>query len=135
VIDTEDINGAKCEGSLVVIKSDGTKEVFKDDEKSVKLDVAEVYVELCGCYNIFSKKNFKGTEAFLTVGKTLKKEDFKFIKSIQKTSCDIHASGNWQVIAGVGVAVVVVAVVAVLLVKKLRSSSRHSPVSQVDSSV
>jgi len=134
VFKTQELNDATCEGSLVVVDSSGNKQVFKDDEKDVKINVAEVYVELCGCYNIYSKKKFKGREDFVTVGKTLTKEDFKLIKSIERTSCDIHASSNWQVIAGVVVAVLVVGVVAVLLVKTIRSR-RHSALPQDDSSV
>jgi len=134
VVDTQKINDATCEGSLVVVDTSGNKQVFKDDVKDIKIQVEEIYVELCGCYNIYSRKKFKGTEEFVTVGKTLTKEDFKFIKSIEKTSCDIHASSNWQVIVGVVAAVLVVGAVAVFLVKIIRSR-RHSALPQDDSSV
>ena len=86
-IETPVINDSICEGSLVIFDTAGKKQVFNNDENDVRIQVSQVYVELCGCYNIYSRKGFKGTEEFITIGKTLYREDFRLIRSIERTSC------------------------------------------------
>ena len=90
VFDVQELNQAKCEGSLNIIDKNGKRHSFTSSEDDLKLTIMEAAVHGCGCFRMYKFKKGRGRSVFIAGGDILTNDEFfTNIRSIRKIPCHV----------------------------------------------
>ena len=125
VLDVEEFGG--CEGAprLVFYGENYVKLREEQDQRKTKINLSEVEkikAEGCGCFYIYSGRNYKGGSEYFSSEQVIDRNQIRFnkVQSIEQVDCTQQASPYALVIGAVVGAVILVAAVLVIATKIYR---------------
>ena len=97
IISETKVNFAECLGSLLVVTE--SKELrFGRTKTPTKLVANSLEVEGCGCFELYNRRNFKGTSFYISHYMGNISGDYVgfTIRSVEKVPCNEYTKSNWE---------------------------------------